>query len=97
MEREFFKYHSGGTDGIITYEKDRVGSIVLEQNWYRNKLWMARMFIQHCLVQATIFHGNSDGCLLEKVKGKYMTPDLGQCKEAGEILATTQRPTFIGC
>ena len=81
-----------GTDGIITYEKDRVGNIVPGTELVSQQTVDGRMFIQHCLVRSNLSWNQMDA-FQEKVKGKYMTATLVSAK-TGEILATTQRPTF---
>lgn len=82
-----------GKDGIITYEKDRLGNIVpgTEQ--------VSQQTIDGKDVYTTIsstlqsFMETQMNAFQEKVKGKYMTATLVSAK-TGEILATTQRPTF---
>ena len=82
-----------GTDGIITYEKDRLGNIVpgTEQ--------VTRQTINGKDVYTTLssplqsFMESQMDILQEKLKGKYMNATLVSAK-TGEILATTQRPTF---
>ena len=82
-----------GTDGIITYEKDRLGNIVpgTEQ--------VTRQTVNGKDVYTTIssplqsFMESQMDAFEEKVKGRYMNATLVSAK-TGEILATTQRPTF---
>lgn len=82
-----------GTDGIITYEKDRLGNIVpgTEQ--------VTRQTVDGKDVYTTLssplqsFMESQMDAFQEKLKGKYMTATLVSAK-TGEILATTQRPTF---
>ena len=82
-----------GTDGIITYEKDRLGNIVpgTEQ--------VTRQTINGKDVYTTLssplqsFMESQMDAFQGKLKGKYMNATLVSAK-TGEILATTQRPTF---
>ena len=82
-----------GKDGIITYEKDRLGNIVPGTEQVSQQTVDGKD-VYTTFPVPSILHGNSDECLSEKeVKGKYMTATLVSAK-TGEILATTQRPTF---
>lgn len=67
-----------GTDGIITYEKDRLGNIVPEQNKFPNERWMVRMFIQP-FPAPPVLYGNPDGCFSREGKRKVHDSDFGQC------------------
>ena len=82
-----------GTDGIITYEKDRLGNIVPGTEQISQKTVNGRDVYTTLSSPLQSFMETQMDAFLEKVKGKYMTATLVSAK-TGEILATTQRPTF---
>ena len=82
-----------GTDGIITYEKDRVGNIVPGTEQVSQQTVNGKDVYTTLSSPLQSFMETQMDAFLEKVKGKYMTATLVSAK-TGEILATTQRPTF---
>ena len=82
-----------GTDGIITYEKDRLGNIVPGTEQISQKIVNGKDIYTTLSSPLQSFMETQMDAFLEKVKGKYMTATLVSAK-TGEILATTQRPTF---
>jgi len=82
-----------GTDGIITYEKDRLGNIVPGTEQISQKTVNGKDVYTTLSSPLQSFMETQMNAFLEKVKGKYMTATLISAK-TGEILATTQRPTF---
>ena len=82
-----------GTDGIITYEKDRLGNIVPGTEQISQKTVNGKDVYTTLSSPLQSFMETQMNAFLEKVKGKYMTATLVSAK-TGEILATTQRPTF---
>ena len=82
-----------GTDGIITYEKDRLGNIVPGTEQVSQKTVDGKDVYTTLSSPLQSFMETQMDAFLEKVKGKYMTATLVSAK-TGEILATTQRPTF---
>lgn len=82
-----------GTDGIITYEKDRVGNIVPGTELVSQQTVDGKDVYTTLSSPLQSFMETQMDAFLEKVKGKYMTATLVSAK-TGEILATTQRPTF---
>ena len=82
-----------GTDGIITYEKDRLGNIVPGTDQASQQTVDGKDVYTTLSSPLQSFMETQMDAFLEKVKGKYMTATLVSAK-TGEILATTQRPTF---
>lgn len=82
-----------GTDGIITYEKDRLGNIVPGTEQVTQQTVNGKDVYTTLSSPLQSFMESQMDAFLEKVKGKYMTATLVSAK-TGEILATTQRPTF---
>ena len=82
-----------GTGGIITYEKDRVGNIVPGTELVSQQTVDGKDVYTTLSSPLQSFMETQMDAFLEKVKGKYMTATLVSAK-TGEILATTQRPTF---
>ena len=82
-----------GKDGIITYEKDRVGNIVPGTEQVSQQTVDGKDVYTTLSSPLQSFMETQMDAFLEKVKGKYMTATLVSAK-TGEILATTQRPTF---
>ncbi|HEU3885540.1 penicillin-binding protein PBP2X [Streptococcus pneumoniae] len=82
-----------GTDGIITYEKDRLGNIVPGTELVSQQTVDGKDVYTTLSSPLQSFMETQMDAFLEKVKGKYMTATLVSAK-TGEILATTQRPTF---
>ena len=82
-----------GTDGIITYEKDRLGNIVPGTEQISQQTVDGKDVYTTLSSPLQSFMETQMDAFLEKVKGKYMTATLVSAK-TGEILATTQRPTF---
>ena len=82
-----------GTDGIITYEKDRLGNIVPGTEKASQQTVDGKDVYTTLSSPLQSFMETQMDAFQEKVKGKYMTATLVSAK-TGEILATTQRPTF---
>lgn len=82
-----------GKDGIITYEKDRLGNIVPGTEQVSQKTVDGKDVYTTISSTLQSFMETQMNAFQEKVKGKYMTATLVSAK-TGEILATTQRPTF---
>ena len=82
-----------GTDGIITYEKDRLGNIVPGAEKASQQTVDGKDVYTTLSSPLQSFMETQMDAFQEKVKGKYMTATLVSAK-TGEILATTQRPTF---
>ena len=82
-----------GTDGIITYEKDRVGNIVPGTELVSQQTVDGKDVYTTLSSPLQSFMESQMDAFQEKLKGKYMTATLVSAK-TGEILATTQRPTF---
>ena len=82
-----------GTDGIITYEKDRLGNIVPGTEQVTQQTVDGKDVYTTISSPLQSFMESQMDAFQEKVKGKYMTATLVSAK-TGEILATTQRPTF---
>lgn len=82
-----------GTDGIITYEKDRLGNIVPGTEQVSQQTVDGKDVYTTLSSPLQSFMETQMDAFQEKLKGKYMTATLVSAK-TGEILATTQRPTF---
>ncbi len=82
-----------GTDGIITYEKDRLGNIVPGTEQVSQQTVDGKDVYTTLSSPLQSFMESQMDAFQEKLKGKYMTATLVSAK-TGEILATTQRPTF---
>ncbi|WP_269797263.1 penicillin-binding protein PBP2X [Streptococcus sp. SM5] len=82
-----------GTDGIITYEKDRLGNIVPGTEQVTRQTVNGKDVYTTLSSPLQSFMESQMDAFQEKVKGKYMTATLVSAK-TGEILATTQKPTF---
>ena len=82
-----------GKDGIITYEKDRLGNIVPGTEQVSQQTVDGKDVYTTISSTLQSFMETQMNAFQEKVKGKYMTATLVSAK-TGEILATTQRPTF---
>ena len=82
-----------GKDGIITYEKDRLGNIVPGTEQVFQQTVDGKDVYTTISSTLQSFMETQMNAFQEKVKGKYMTATLVSAK-TGEILATTQRPTF---
>ena len=82
-----------GKDGIITYEKDRLGNIVPGTEQVSQQTVDGKDVYTTIYSTLQSFMETQMNVFQEKVKGKYMTATLVSAK-TGEILATTQRPTF---
>ena len=82
-----------GTDGIITYEKDRLGNIVPGTEQVTQQTVNGKDVYTTLSSPLQSFMESQMDAFQEKVKGKYMNATLVSAK-TGEILATTQRPTF---
>ena len=82
-----------GKDGIITYEKDRLGNVVPGTEQVSQQTVDGKDVYTTISSTLQSFMETQMNVFQEKVKGKYMTATLISAK-TGEILATTQRPTF---
>ena len=82
-----------GTDGIITYEKDRQGNIVPgTEEAYQQTVDGKDVYTTISSTLQSFMETQMDA-FQEKLKAKYVNATLVSAK-TGEILATTQRPTF---
>lgn len=82
-----------GTDGIITYEKDRLGNIVPGTEQVTRQTVNGKDVYTTLSSPLQSFMESQMDAFQEKLKGKYVNATLVSAK-TGEILATTQRPTF---
>ena len=82
-----------GTDGIITYEKDRLGNIVPGTEQITQQIVNGKDVYTTLSSPLQSFMESQMDAFQEKLNGKYMNATLVSAK-TGEILATTQRPTF---
>ena len=82
-----------GTDGIITYEKDRLGNIVPGTEQVTQQTVNGKDVYTTLSSPLQSFMESQMDAFQEKLNGKYMNATLVSAK-TGEILATTQRPTF---
>ena len=82
-----------GTDGILTYEKDRFGNIVPGTEKATRQMVDGKDVYTTLSSPLQSFMESQMDAFQEKLKGKYMNATLVSAK-TGEILATTQRPTF---
>ena len=82
-----------GTDGIITYEKDRLGNIVPGTEQVTQQTVNGKDVYTTLSSPLQSFMESQMDAFQGKLKGKYMNATLVSAK-TGEILATTQRPTF---
>ena len=82
-----------GTDGIITYEKDRLGNIVPGTEQVTRQTVNGKDVYTTLSSPLQSFMESQMDAFQGKLKGKYMNATLVSAK-TGEILATTQRPTF---
>lgn len=82
-----------GTDGVITYEKDRLGNIVPGTEQVTQQTVNGKDVYTTLSSPLQSFMESQMDAFQEKLKGRYMTATLVSAK-TGEILATTQRPTF---
>ena len=82
-----------GTDGILTYEKDRFGNIVPGTEKATRQMVDGKDVYTTLSSPLQSFMESQMDAFQGKLKGKYMTATLVSAK-TGEILATTQRPTF---
>ena len=82
-----------GKEGIITDEKDRLGNIVPGTEQVSQQTVDGKDVYTTISSTLQSFMETQMNAFQEKVKGKYMTATLVSAK-TGEILATTQRPTF---
>ena len=82
-----------GTDGILTYEKDRFGNIVPGTEKATRQMVDGKDVYTTLSSPLQSFMESQMNMFQEKLKGKYVSATLVSAK-TGEILATTQRPTF---
>ena len=82
-----------GTDGIITYEKDRLGNIVPGTEKITQQTINGKDVYTTLSSPLQSFLESQMNIFQAKLKGKYVNATLVSAK-TGEILATTQRPTF---
>lgn len=82
-----------GTDGILTYEKDRFGNIVPGTEKATRQMVDGKDVYTTLSSPLQSYMENQMNMFQEKLKGKYVNATLVSAK-TGEILATTQRPTF---
>ncbi|MEW4354513.1 penicillin-binding protein PBP2X [Streptococcus pneumoniae] len=82
-----------GTDGVVTYEKDRAGNIIPGSDQVSVKTEDGKdVYTTLSADLQTLLETRMD-LLQENVKGRFASATLVSAK-TGEILATTQRPTF---
>ena len=82
-----------GTDGIITYEKDRLGNIVPGTEQVTQQIVNGKDVYTTLSSPLQSFMESQMDAFQEKAKGKFVSATLVSAK-TGEILATTQRPTY---
>ena len=83
----------GGQDGVVTYEKDRNGNIVPGSDKVAVKTEDGKDVYTSLSAELQTYLETRMDVFQEKVKGKYVSATLISAK-TGEILATTQRPTY---
>ena len=83
----------GGQDGVVTYEKDRNGNIVPGSDKVAVKTEDGKDVYTTISAELQTYLETRMDVFQEKVKGKYVSATLVSAK-TGEILATTQRPTY---
>ena len=83
----------GGQDGVVTYEKDRNGNIVPGSDKVAVKTEDGKDVYTTLSAELQTYLETRMDVFQEKVKGKYVSATLVSAK-TGEILATTQRPTY---
>ena len=83
----------GGQDGVVTYEKDRNGNIVPGSDKVAVKTEDGKDVYTTISAELQTYLETRMDVFQEKVKGKFVSATLVSVK-TGEILATTQRPTF---
>ena len=83
----------GGQDGVVTYEKDRNGNIVPGSDKVAVKTEDGKNVYTTLSAELQTYLETRMDVFQEKVKGKYVNATLVSAK-TGEILATTQRPTY---
>jgi len=83
----------GGQDGVVTYEKDRNGNIVPGSDKVAVKTEDGKDVYTTISAELQTYLETRMDVFQEKVKGKFVSATLVSAK-TGEILATTQRPTY---
>ena len=83
----------GGQDGVVTYEKDRNGNIVPGSDKVAVKTEDGKDVYTTLSAELQTYLETRMDVFQEKIKGKYVSATLVSAK-TGEILATTQRPTY---
>ena len=83
----------GGQDGVVTYEKDRNGNIVPGSDKVAVKTEDGKDVYTTISAELQTYLETRMDVFQEKVKGKFVNATLVSAK-TGEILATTQRPTY---
>lgn len=83
----------GGQDGVVTYEKDRNGNIVPGSDKVAVKTEDGKDVYTTLSAELQTYLETRMDVFQEKVRGKYVSATLISAK-TGEILATTQRPTY---
>lgn len=82
-----------GQNGVITYDKDRNGNIVPGSDKVSVKTEDGKDVYTTLSAELQTYLETRMDVFQEKVKGKYVSATLVSAK-TGEILATTQRPTY---
>ncbi|MBF8970035.1 penicillin-binding protein PBP2X [Streptococcus sp. NLN76] len=82
-----------GTDGVTTYEKNRTGSIIPGTEKVESKRVDGQDVYTTLSANLQTYLETRMDTFQERTKGKWATATLISAK-TGEILATTQRPTF---
>ena len=83
----------GGQDGVVTYEKDRNGNIVPGSDKVAVKTEDGKDVYTTLSAELQTYLETRMDVFQEKVRGKFVSATLVSAK-TGEILATTQRPTY---
>lgn len=83
----------GGQNGIVTYEKDRNGNIIPGSEEVSVKTEDGKDVYTTLSAQLQTYLETRMDAFQEKAKGKFVSATLVSAK-TGEILATTQRPTY---
>lgn len=82
-----------GQNGVITYDKDRNGNIVPDSDKVSVKTEDGKDVYTTISAELQTYLETRMDVFQEKVKGKYVSATLVSAK-TGEILATTQRPSY---
>ena len=92
MEKSLYRILAG-QNGVITYDKDRNGNIVPGSDQVSVKTEDGKDVYTTISAELQTYLETRMDVFQEKVKGKFVSATLVSAK-TGEILATTQRPTY---